>query len=69
MISQAEAIRRLEAITHELVELKEAIEMWGERPAINQTQAFLEKCRGWEDSRQPEDIIADIYAARTSSDS
>jgi hypothetical protein len=31
----------------------------------NPTQAFLAKCGGWEDTRSPEEIIAEIYAART----
>ena len=32
------------------------------------TQVFLEKCGGWEDTRRPEEIIAEIYASRTTSD-
>ena len=34
----------------------------------NRTKVFLEKCGGWEDTRSPEEIIADIYASRTRSD-
>jgi hypothetical protein len=33
------------------------------------TQQFLEKCDGWQDDRSPDEIIAEIYDARTSSDS
>ena len=66
MITREEAIRRLEDVTREIVELKEALEEgWSEAPAKDPTQAFLEKCGGWEDARSPEEIIADIYAART----
>ena len=32
------------------------------------TQQFLEKCGGWHDDRPPDEIIAEIYDARTSSD-
>lgn len=32
------------------------------------TEAFLKKCGGWEDTRGPEEIIADIYDSRASSD-
>ena len=32
------------------------------------TEVFLEKCQGWEDTRSPEEIIADIYVSRTTSD-
>jgi len=37
-------------------------------PAIldTATQAFLAKCGGWDDHRKPEQIIADIYSARSS---
>jgi hypothetical protein len=34
----------------------------------NDTQIFLDKCQGWEDSRSPEEIITEIYTLRTSSD-
>jgi hypothetical protein len=34
----------------------------------NPTQAFLDKCGGWEDTRSPEEIITEIYASRTTSD-
>jgi hypothetical protein len=32
------------------------------------TQIFLEKCGGWEDTRGAEEIIAEIYASRTTSE-
>ncbi len=32
------------------------------------TQQFLEKCGGWQDDRSPDEIVAEIYDARTSSD-
>ena len=31
------------------------------------TEVFLGKCGGWEDSRSPEEIIAEIYTSRTTS--
>ena len=31
------------------------------------TEVFLEKCGGWEDTRTPEEIITEIYTARTTS--
>ncbi len=32
------------------------------------TQMFLEKCGGWEDTRKPDEIIAEVYASRTKSE-
>ena len=32
------------------------------------TDVFLSKCGGWEDTRSPEEIIAEIYASRTTSE-
>lgn len=68
MIIREEAIRRLEEVAREIVALKEALEKgWNETPAKDPTQAFLQKCGGWEDTRSPEEIVANIYAARTAS--
>ncbi len=69
MITREEAIQRLENVTREIIELKKALEGgWEDETTITPTQAFLKKCEGWEDTRTPEEIIADIYAARTVSD-
>jgi hypothetical protein len=69
MITREEALRRLDAVAYELVALRAALaEGWTETPSENTTQAFLAKCGGWEDTRSPEEIIAEIYAARTVSD-
>jgi len=66
MITRQQAIRRLEDVAGEITELKKALEeAWNETPAKDPTQAFLEKCGGWEDTRSPEEIVADIYTART----
>ena len=66
MITREEALRRLDAVAHELVALRAALaEGWAEMSSDNPTQAFLAKCGGWEDTRSPEEIIAEIYAART----
>jgi hypothetical protein len=66
MITREEALRRLDAVAHELVALRAALaEGWTETPSANPTQAFLAKCGGWEDTGSPEEIIAEIYAART----
>jgi hypothetical protein len=66
MMTREEALRRLDAVTNELVALRTALaEGWIERPAEDPTQEFLAKCGGWEDARSPEEIIAEIYAART----
>jgi hypothetical protein len=66
MMTREEALRRLDAVTNELVALRTALaEGWIERPAEDLTQVFLAKCGGWEDRRSPEEIIAEIYAART----
>lgn len=68
MITREEAIRRLEEVAKEIEELKAALEEgWNEVPTKNPTHAFLEKCGGWDDTRSPEEIIADIYDSRTSS--
>lgn len=69
MITREEAIQRLENVTREILELRKALEEgWEEEPITNPTQVFLKKCGGWEDTRTPEEIIADIYAARAVSD-
>lgn len=69
MITREEAVRRLEKVAKDIAELKSALEEgWNETPAKGPTQTFLKKCRGWKDSRSPEEIIADIYSARTASD-
>ena len=66
MITREEALRRLDAVANELVALRAALaEGWTETPVEAPTQAFLAKCGGWEDTRSPEEIIAEIYAART----
>jgi hypothetical protein len=53
-------------VTNELVALRTALaEGWIERPVEDLTQVFLAKCGGWEDTRNPEEIIAAIYVART----
>jgi hypothetical protein len=66
MMTREEALRRLDAVANELVALRAALaEEWIERPVEDPTQAFLAKCGGWEDARSPEEIIAEIYAART----
>ena len=69
MITREEAIRRLGDVEREIAELKKALEEgWDETLAQDPTQVFLDKCGGWEDTRSPDEIIADIYASRTSSD-
>ena len=37
-------------------------------PPRDPTEIFLEKCGGWEDTRSSEEIIAEIYTARTTSE-
>ena len=57
MITREEALRRLDAVAHELVALRAALaEGWTETPVENPTQAFLAKCGGWEDTRSPEGL-------------
>jgi hypothetical protein len=66
MITREEALRLLDAVANELVALRAALaEGWTETPDVAPTQTFLAKCEGWEDTRSPEEIIAEIYAART----
>ena len=66
MMTREEALRRLEAVANELAALRAApAEGWTETLGEDPTQAFLAKCGGWEDARSPEEIIAEIYAART----
>jgi hypothetical protein len=68
MITRLDAIKRLENVVGEIDRIKKALEQGlDETTAKDQTQAFLEKCQGWEDPRKPEEIVADLYAARTSS--
>jgi len=69
MITREEAIRRLEEVAKEIAQLKAALEEGLSEPSVkNTTEAFLEKCEGWEDTRTPDEIVADIYRARTTSD-
>ena len=66
MITREETLRRLETVANALVALRAALaEGWTETPVEDPTQAFLAKCGGWEDTRSPEEIIAEISAART----
>jgi hypothetical protein len=68
MITREEALRRLEAVADEIVALREALASgWAETSVEDPTKSFLAKCNGWEDTRSPEEIISDIYAARTAS--
>jgi hypothetical protein len=68
MITREEAIKRLEDVAEEIDKIRKALEEeWNQTTAQDQTQAFLDKCQGWEDTRSPEEIIADIYNARTTS--
>ncbi len=69
MITRQQAIERLEDVARELACLKTALEEgWSDEAREEATQAFLEKCGGWEDSRSVDEIIADVYGARTGSD-
>jgi hypothetical protein len=69
MITREEALRRLDALANEIVALRaDLADGWIETSAEDATEAFLAKCSGWEDTRSPEEIIADIYATRTVSD-
>jgi len=69
MITREEALRRLEAVANEIEALRaDLADGWIEPPAEDATAAFLAKCGGWEDTRSPEEIIADIYVTRTVSD-
>ena len=66
MITREEALRRLEAVANEIAALRDELaDGWIETPVEDVTAAFLAKCGGWEDTRSPEEIIAEIYAART----
>jgi hypothetical protein len=69
VITREEALRRLEAVANEIAALRaDLAEGWMETPTEDATAAFLAKCGGWEDTRSPEAIIADIYETRTVSD-
>ena len=66
MITREEALQRLEAVANEIAALRaELADGWIETPLEDATAVFLAKCGGWEDTRSPEEIIADIYATRT----
>lgn len=61
-------LRRLEAVQQEIARLKSALqEDWSTSEEHDRTRSFLERCGGWEDDRAPEQVIAEIYALRTSS--
>ncbi len=69
MITREEIIKRLDKLTIDIVELKVVFEeIWKEEGVTKDlTRDFLEKCGGWEDTRNSEEIIADIYSARINS--
>jgi hypothetical protein len=58
---------RLEEIEQEIQELRTGVEKMVSAEAHNDTELFLHKCRGWQDERSPDEIIAEIYARRSSS--
>ncbi len=66
MITREEALRRLEKVANDIEALRDALaDGWVEMDDNEATSAFLAKCGDWEDTRSPEEIIADIYASRT----
>ena len=66
LMTREEALRRLDAVANELIALRAALaDEWIKMPVDDPTQAFLAKCGGWEDTRSPEEVIAEIYATRT----
>lgn len=69
MFSSDEAVKRLEDIEKEIQDLKKIIQdESGESASSDDTQLFLDKCGGWEDKRPVDELIAEIYQARTASD-
>ncbi len=69
LITYQEVIRRLDTIVKEITELKQVVEQsWSSESILDPTEAFLEKCRGWQDSRSADEIVASIYTARTISE-
>ncbi len=68
MLSREETLRRIEKIEEQITELKEDLrDDLPHVPMTERTRAFLECCGGWEDSRTPEETIADIRASRANS--
>ena len=69
MITRQQAIARLEDVGRQLASLKTALEEgWGDDAREGETQAFLDKCGGWEDPRSVDEIVAEVYEARTRTD-
>jgi hypothetical protein len=65
-MTRDEAIKRLEIMVREIDELKAALQDGlQEARGKNSTEAFLQKCGGWEDTRTPDEIVAEIYETRT----
>jgi len=65
MLTLEETLQRLEKIENELATLRRALrDGVAHSTPSDRTSAFLEKCGGWEDTRTPEEIIADIRASR-----
>ncbi len=65
MISQEELLERLERLGQEIQELKEKVIIGIISEKVDETELFLRKCSGWQDSRSPDEVIAEIYAARS----
>jgi|GEM_PF-6868031 len=69
MITREDAIKRIEGIERELAHLREELaQSWADVTPEERTREFLRKCGGWEDTRSPEEIVAEIYSSRTVSD-
>ncbi|MEN8221179.1 MAG: hypothetical protein ABFS56_33480 [Pseudomonadota bacterium] len=50
------------------IETEPNTEKWESYAQKTPTEVFLDKCKGWKDTRSPEEIITEIYASRTSAD-
>lgn len=69
VITREEATKRLVRVERQIAEIRKALSESPSTPSDGDaTQAFLAKCGGWDDVRSPDEIVADIRAARTASD-
>ncbi|HED05047.1 MAG TPA: hypothetical protein ENI60_09920 [Candidatus Fraserbacteria bacterium] len=58
---------RLEEIEQEIRRLRTEVEKTLTTDGEDETELFLRKCSGWQDVRTPDELIAGIYASRSSS--
>ncbi len=67
MLHLRQVLNQLNKLEQGLQELRAKVTAGFIADDLDATELFLRKCGGWQDNRSPDEIIAEIYASRTSS--